>query len=599
MRGEVSNLTGPTVKTLVSVAVVLVTTLLLSSAPPTSDPAGLLSQNKLLEKELDALTQRGLTYRIVDTSDCPTCSKGKWVEVYDPRTALTNRFPLGSLLMPCVPTYLGLPTLTVDLRTIDTSLYNWRFHYESTMPITGTWGFPVQVADFRSNGKPEAYGLQQTQSNFSTRIYEMNLTDQWELRHIYPGNVGRIDNSGDVDANGLAEVYGRYGDSLFAFEQAAVDSLPTLNKFRHMQWYGNATGIPNQIDFMTGGRLPEIVYRGAEALTSEERIYVVRYDSVLNDLRRIWSVQIPPACFSEGCPWSLVTGDFDGDGNREVATSTVAGQVYIMEHTLGDSFAVTWSSNLSVAGRAASGDVDGNGITEVFIGGTQAESDGYVHLRAYAYERTQDNTYQPVFEFNVFPAGIFFVDLYQTTDVDGDGAPELLLSFAGGIAVIKGVGEHNYQLFYYRPVSSLDGVAAWPIDNSGAAHLFVSRSIGSQQIISQTDVYSLDSTLIVAVAEEDSYPSRAQLFQNYPNPFNPTTTLSFDLPEPSIVSLLVYDLLGRRIAEIAEGSYGAGTHTAVWNAADQASGVYLARFIVMSASGGVKYSKVNKLVLMK
>ena len=207
-------------------------------------------------------------------------------------------------------------------------------------------------------------------------------------------------------------------------------------------------------NFVTGGPLPEIVYRGAELVTSEERIYVVRYDSALNNLRRIWSIQIPPGCSGEGCPWSLETGDFDGDGNKEIVTSTLSGNVYVMEHAVGDSFALAWSTNLSVAGRVAAGDVDGNGVTEFFVGGTQVETDGYVHLRAYAFEHTSDNTYQPTFAFNIFPAGIFFVDLYQTADVDGDGIPELLISFAGGIAVFKGAGTHNYQLFYHSFVSS-------------------------------------------------------------------------------------------------------------------------------------------------
>jgi len=61
-------------------------------------------------------------------------------------------------------------------------------------------------------------------------------------------------------------------------------------------------------------------------------------------------------------------------------------------------------------------------------------------------------------------------------------------------------------------------------------------------------------------------PGAFALNPSYPNPFNPSTTLSFDLPEPSIVSLVVYDVLGRKIADLAEGSYAAGYHSATWNA---------------------------------
>lgn len=89
------------------------------------------------------------------------------------------------------------------------------------------------------------------------------------------------------------------------------------------------------------------------------------------------------------------------------------------------------------------------------------------------------------------------------------------------------------------------------------------------------------------------------LAQNYPNPFNPTTAIRFDLPDAGNVSLVVYDVLGRKVAELAEGSYGAGTHTAVWNAAEQASGVYFVRFTVTDGTGMLRFSKVSKLVLMK
>lgn len=99
-------------------------------------------------------------------------------------------------------------------------------------------------------------------------------------------------------------------------------------------------------------------------------------------------------------------------------------------------------------------------------------------------------------------------------------------------------------------------------------------------------------------AEED-LPSVLALHPCFPNPFNPTTEVRFDLPEPATVSLAVYDLLGRKVADLASGSYEAGYHKAVWNAADMSSGVYLARFSVVNELGNSVYTKTNKLVLMK
>jgi hypothetical protein len=102
-----------------------------------------------------------------------------------------------------------------------------------------------------------------------------------------------------------------------------------------------------------------------------------------------------------------------------------------------------------------------------------------------------------------------------------------------------------------------------------------------------------------AGSPEAELPTVVALRPGYPNPFNPTTELHFDLPEPATVSLAVYDLLGRRVADLVSGHFEAGYHSAVWNAADMASGVYLARFNVVNELGNTVYTKTDKLVLMK
>lgn len=80
---------------------------------------------------------------------------------------------------------------------------------------------------------------------------------------------------------------------------------------------------------------------------------------------------------------------------------------------------------------------------------------------------------------------------------------------------------------------------------------------------------------------------------------NPVTALSFSVPNPSIVSLVVYDVLGQKIAEPANGYREAGNHTATWNGVDQASRVYFAGLTVTAATGQIICTKVNKLLLMK
>ncbi len=82
----------------------------------------------------------------------------------------------------------------------------------------------------------------------------------------------------------------------------------------------------------------------------------------------------------------------------------------------------------------------------------------------------------------------------------------------------------------------------------------------------------------VAVEDDPSQlPSDFALYPNYPNPFNPTTTIRFDVPAVTDVSLIVYDMLGRIVSELSSTKTPAGSHEIVFDAHDLPSGVYVAR----------------------
>ncbi|MBN2572810.1 MAG: T9SS type A sorting domain-containing protein, partial [Ignavibacteriales bacterium] len=93
-------------------------------------------------------------------------------------------------------------------------------------------------------------------------------------------------------------------------------------------------------------------------------------------------------------------------------------------------------------------------------------------------------------------------------------------------------------------------------------------------------------------------PKEYSVDQNFPNPFNPSTTIRFGLPEVSSVSIIVYDVLGRKVTELFEGIKTAGFHRVVWNA-NVASGVYLFRIVAKSENSDKKFVDVRKMILLK
>ncbi len=96
-------------------------------------------------------------------------------------------------------------------------------------------------------------------------------------------------------------------------------------------------------------------------------------------------------------------------------------------------------------------------------------------------------------------------------------------------------------------------------------------------------------------------PTTYVLYQNYPNPFNPSTNILFDLPLDSEVRLVIYDILGRRVAVLAEGVYAAGLHSVEWNTSGLtlASGVYVYQLEAKGVVDGNLYVRTRKLTIMK
>jgi hypothetical protein len=96
------------------------------------------------------------------------------------------------------------------------------------------------------------------------------------------------------------------------------------------------------------------------------------------------------------------------------------------------------------------------------------------------------------------------------------------------------------------------------------------------------------------VSQSDPSRSSLQLEPNYPNPFNPSTTIRFSVRETAPVSLTIYDVTGRRVKTLVDGTRESGDHSVNWNGMEEggsrvAAGVYFAR---LECGGEVRTTKV-------
>lgn len=93
--------------------------------------------------------------------------------------------------------------------------------------------------------------------------------------------------------------------------------------------------------------------------------------------------------------------------------------------------------------------------------------------------------------------------------------------------------------------------------------------------------------------EEENLPSEFTLYQNYPNPFNPSTVISFNLVEQSVVNATVYDVMGREIVTLISSEIPAGKHSVTFDASNFPSGIYFLRLFAGKNQSVIKMT-LNK-----
>lgn len=152
----------------------------------------------------------------------------------------------------------------------------------------------------------------------------------------------------------------------------------------------------------------------------------------------------------------------------------------------------------------------------------------------------------------------------------------------------------NTDIALYRQIDALTTALLLPQDstlNKGV--------LGKYSINGLSDYTNKLSELIKTrgksglESEKELLPTEYTLYQNYPNPFNPVTTIKYDLPYASEVSVVIYDILGRKVKELVNTKQQAGRYEILFNATGIASGVYIYQLVTE------KFLRSKKMILLK
>ncbi len=293
-----------------------------------------------------------------------------------------------------------------------------------------------------------------------------------------------------------------------------------------------------------------------------------------------WRVAAPASLGEE-----LNYGDIDRDGDLDL----LLGNQWLRND------GGTWASFVLFSLGASDTEPDRNYLIDLNRDGRLDAVIGYGHERSYGslswYEQpivATDPWLEHVIDNPINAQSLDLADL----DLDGDvdivmGEHNLAAPTASELLVyenLNGFGAAWRQHPVYTGDEHHDGVRLFDIEGDGDLDI-VSIGFTHRRLLVYENLASTGQVSAVPDPDRPPRPARLTLLANYPNPFNPLTTIRYELPVATRVSLAVYDIRGRLVAELVDGDQVAGRHEVTFAPRGLASGVYLAH---LRAGGQVR-----------
>ncbi len=169
---------------------------------------------------------------------------------------------------------------------------------------------------------------------------------------------------------------------------------------------------------------------------------------------------------------------------------------------------------------------------------------------------------------------------------------------------------YRKQFPWLATISGFDSIEINNYFGPGNSSVSIRFRIHSDASLETDGVYfddiefiSVESTL--DAKNVDQLPENFSLYQNYPNPFNPITTIKYQLPEESYVTLKIYNLLGQEVRNLVDNIQKAGYNSIEWDGKNNSgtnvsSGIYIYKLDAQSINNfAQKFTQTRKMILLK
>jgi hypothetical protein len=509
------------------------------------------------------------------------------------------------------PTY---DSTIIDLTTIDTTLYYYKYRFLQEVLISNR-KFPI-IGDINGNVRVELYGFEKDYTTDYTSVVakEMNANGNFDSVWYYnPSTLAR--NIYDVDGDGNLDLHLTSDESDTVINWAIMkskiftkhnDTSLAINlSFEFQAEDSNTVQYNPRFAMLDGDSRTDYIYLGAP---TRQYLGIYEYNPVTNSLDSVLHYN-----YTGIDDWveGFAVDDFDNDNIPEVIIGGVYGKVASFESTGDNAYQLIWTGEVPTNNAymlCSTDDIDRNGKKELWVGGEEFYN-GVPKIKFSCFESNGNNSYQIVGHIDLVGVFTFYAYNIQAVDVDNDGKDELMICIDGNFLILKFNGSPGHQTYEVYNIkknhralqgenSVFWGATMYDLDNDGRKEILIDwdhikENIG---IRFYTAIYTPDS--LTGVSEPPSILNDYDLKQNFPNPFNSSTQIKFVIPNTSLVTIKVYNLLGKEITVLLNQELPHGSYTINWEARDEKnyslpSGIY---FIKLNAGS---FSKTIKAVLLK
>jgi hypothetical protein len=472
----------------------------------------------------------------------------------------------------------------------------------------------VSVGDVNGDGYPDvAVSVYIGASGFSQKGYvkvymnrqgTLESAPSWRSKdsmYTFSCSFGDANGDGRQDlAVACGESYGNNAERnrIYYNRGGALDTLPG--------WATAAAGFSYDVtwaDFDRDGRL-DLVF----ACEDGPNVMYRNYGDSLGTVP-FWKSSDAPEYAN-----SLFAGDVNNDSYADLAVSDNnqlggSGRFKVYRNTAGvlDTLPF-WTSSFSGYGSGITlADIDNNGSADLITGGWWEPCRIYVNQGGTFTVNPQwsSNTGSVIEAIVLADVGNSGLDTQRTSFLS-DGTRRLFAVPRTPLQAILAVNAGSVSLSpaaycYDREGGWVSLGSAPPPGDTITVVALVSRHLDLAMTNWDANLGNylfVNTGPVIAVRKESGTNARFDLLQNYPNPFNPTTVISCQWSVVSEIRLVVYDILGREVAVLAQGLRQPGIFRIPWNADGFSSGTYFCR-LEATAVNGEKSVQMMKMTLVK